>query len=106
MRRPSGQTAAVVRALACAPERWRYGYELGQDVGLKAGSLYPILMRLRDRGLLETSWEADPPGGRPARHLCRLTMDGLVFAEALADSVPQAGAAATKAFRAQVRGAW
>ena len=32
-----------------------YGYEFGLDVAVKAGSLYPILMRLRDRGLLDSS---------------------------------------------------
>ena len=76
-RRPSAQTAAVLHALAGDPARWRYGYELGQEVELKAGSLYPILMRLHGRGLLESSWEAEPPGGRPARHLYRLTAAGI-----------------------------
>jgi PadR family transcriptional regulator, regulatory protein PadR len=64
-RRPSPQTVAVLGALAAEPTAWRYGYELGLEVGLKAGSLYPILMRLTDRGLLEASWETDPPVGRP-----------------------------------------
>jgi Transcriptional regulator PadR-like family len=36
---------------------WRYGYELGTETGLKAGSLYPILVRLADRKFLEASWE-------------------------------------------------
>jgi len=62
------------------PAEWRYGYELGREVGLKAGSLYPILMRLGDRGLLESTWEADPPPGRPPRHLYRLTADGIAAA--------------------------
>jgi PadR family transcriptional regulator PadR len=77
-RRPSPQTAAVLRALAAEPAEWRYGYELGQQVGLKAGSLYPILMRLADRGLLEASWEQHSAqvAGRPPRHLYRLTEAG------------------------------
>jgi DNA-binding PadR family transcriptional regulator len=66
-RRPSAQTIAVVLALAETPTIWRYGYELCQQLGLKAGSTYPILMRLADRGLLETAWETDPPAGRPLR---------------------------------------
>jgi len=78
-RAPSQQTVAVLHALAADPAAWRYGYELGQQVGLKAGSLYPILIRLADRGLLETRWEAPPPG-RPARHLYRLTQAGLDLA--------------------------
>ena len=79
-RRPSPQTAALLQALAADPARWRYGYELGQEVGLKAGSLYPILLRLAERELLESSWELAPPPGRPARHLYRLTASGLRLA--------------------------
>jgi PadR family transcriptional regulator, regulatory protein PadR len=76
-RRPSPQTIAILQALLADPETWRYGYELGQEVGIKAGSLYPILIRLADRGLLEASWEvlAGEPTGRPPRHLYRLTGD-------------------------------
>jgi PadR family transcriptional regulator, regulatory protein PadR len=79
-RRPSAQTVLVLNALAEQPATWRYGYELGRQVGLRAGSLYPILIRLRDRGLLEASWEDDPTPGRPPRHLYRLTTDGLRWA--------------------------
>jgi PadR family transcriptional regulator, regulatory protein PadR len=79
-RRPSRQTVAVLRALAADPTAWRYGYELGQEVELKAGSLYPILIRLSDRGLLESSWETEPPSGRPPRHLYRLSGAGVRLA--------------------------
>lgn len=82
-RRPSVQTARVLRALARDPSAWRYGYELGVEIGLRSGSLYPILMRLADRGLLETSWEKDPPEGRPRRHLYRLTAAGIAIATEL-----------------------
>jgi DNA-binding PadR family transcriptional regulator len=87
-RRPSAQTIAVLLALAESPAVWRYGYELGQQVGLKAGSIYPILMRLADRGLLETAWETDPSPGRPPRHLYRLTGTGLDLAATLAEPGP------------------
>ena len=79
-RRPSRQTVAVLSALAADPAQWRYGYELGREVDLKAGSLYPNLMRLCDRGLLDSAWETDHPPGRPPRHLYRLNPDGLSFA--------------------------
>jgi DNA-binding PadR family transcriptional regulator len=81
-RRPSSQTLRVLSALAEEPARWRYGYELGLQVGLRSGSLYPILMRLSDRQLLEARWESDPPAGRPPRHLYRLTGPGLEHAGA------------------------
>ena len=81
-RPPSPQTVNVLRALAADPARWRYGYDLATEVNLKSGSLYPILVRLADRGLLETSWE---PGvdSRPPRHLYRLTGAGREFVAAL-----------------------
>jgi PadR family transcriptional regulator, regulatory protein PadR len=40
------------------------------------------------RGLLETSWESDPPAGRPPRHLYRLTGPGRAVAAELAAPVP------------------
>ncbi len=76
-RRPSEQTVAVLRSWAGAAADWRYGYDLCLELGLKAGTLYPILMRLADRGLLETAWEVEPAPGRPPRHLYRLTGEGV-----------------------------
>ncbi len=81
-RPPSAQTIKVLRALAADPARWRYGYDLTTEVHLKSGSLYPILVRLADRGLLETSWEPGR-GSRPPRHLYRLTPAGREFVAAL-----------------------
>ena len=82
-RRHSPQTLAVLAALADRPQDWHYGYELIKDVGLRAGTLYPILMRLTSRGLLETTWELEPPPGRPPRHLYRRSAAGApVAAEA------------------------
>jgi DNA-binding PadR family transcriptional regulator len=80
VRRPSAQTTAVVLALAEQPTAWWYGTELCQQLDLKPGSMYPILMWLADRGLLETSWDADAPAGRPPRHLYRLTGSGRALA--------------------------
>jgi PadR family transcriptional regulator, regulatory protein PadR len=85
-RRPSEQTTAVVQTLAETPTVWRYGYELCLELGFKAGSMYPILMRLADRGLLETAWETDAPAGRPPRHLYRLTREGREFARELSST--------------------
>ena len=83
-RRPSPQTVGVLLALAEDPTVWRYGYELCQQLHLPAGSMYPILIRLADQGLLETAWETDAPPGRPPRHLYRLTGPGVERAAELA----------------------
>jgi PadR family transcriptional regulator len=88
-RRPSPQTVSVLQALLAGPGEWRYGYELGREVGLKAGSLYPILIRLTERGLLEARWEEHSAGsGRPPRHLYRLTASGRELARAVAAPPP------------------
>jgi PadR family transcriptional regulator, regulatory protein PadR len=94
-RRPSAQTTAVVLALADAPTAWRYGYQLCQQLDIKPGSMYPILMRLTDRGLLETTWDTDGPAGRPPRHLYRLTGSGRALATELA-SAARSPATATR----------
>src|SRR5262245_21351481 len=75
-RRPSPQTVAVLDALAADPTGWNHGYELCRDLGLKAGTVYPILIRLAERGLVETAWEDEVPQGRPPRHLYRLSAAG------------------------------
>jgi PadR family transcriptional regulator PadR len=85
-RRPSAQTVAVVLAMAETPSAWHYGYQLCQRLDLRPGSMYPILMRLADRGLLETTWEGDAPAGRPPRHLYRLTASGRALATELSGS--------------------
>jgi PadR family transcriptional regulator, regulatory protein PadR len=71
----SSQAVRVLRALAADPGRRRYGYDLGVEVGLRSGSLYPILARLSDRGLLEAGWESGNTG-KPPRHMYRLTTAG------------------------------
>jgi PadR family transcriptional regulator PadR len=102
-RPPSEQTTTVLLILAQAPTNWHYGYDLCQQTGLKAGSMYPILIRLADRGLLETSWERDIPVGRPPRHLYRLTGQGLELASELA--IPANRATKRVRLRPQTEGA-
>ena len=72
----SPQTLRVLQALLATPDRWRYGYDLSKQTGLKSGTLYPILVRLADRGLLETRWEEPEHPSRPRRHTYRLTGEG------------------------------
>jgi DNA-binding PadR family transcriptional regulator len=84
-RRPSPQTLAVLFALGEEPSGWRHGYELCRSLGLKAGTVYPILIRLAERGQVETAWEEDAPGGRPPRHLYRLSSLGRELVARLRD---------------------
>ena len=85
----SAQTLSVLAALCAEPAGWRHGYGIAKDTGLKSGSLYPILIRLAERGLVEARWEEEQPAGRPRRHLYRLTPGGLAQAKAaLAEQAP------------------
>jgi PadR family transcriptional regulator PadR len=100
----SAQTLSVLAALCDQPSQWQHGYALAKQTGLKSGTLYPILIRLADRGLVEACWQDEPEPGRPRRHLYRLTAAGL--ASATAAPARAARPAATKAARTPaVRGA-
>jgi PadR family transcriptional regulator PadR len=78
--RLSPQTRQVLDAFLQAPKDWIYGYDISRNTGLKSGTLYPILMRLAERKLLETSWQTAQIG-RPPRHMYRLTPEGMGFAK-------------------------
>ena len=73
----SWQTLSVLAVLCEQPSEWRH---LARRTGLKSGTLYPILVRLADCGLMEARWHEGQPAGRPRRHLYRLTPDGLAQA--------------------------
>ena len=85
--RLSPQTLLVLDAFLQQADDWKYGYDLSRVTGLKSGTLYPILMRLAERGLLETQWETGEPG-KPPRHMDRFTPDGLRFARTHSQSHP------------------
>lgn len=82
----SPQAHGLLAELAKAPSDWHHGYELTKALGIKSGTLYPLLMRLESLGHLEAQWrEAEQPG-RPARHAYRLTAQGLQVAQDLAST--------------------
>lgn len=84
----SAQTRAVLAILAAQSGVWRYGYELTRLMGLKSGTLYPLLGRLKEQDLLEDRWTPSDEPGRPARHAYRLTRRGLAFARRLSVAYP------------------
>lgn len=82
IRKLSRQTARLLGALLSDPSRWRYGYDLTKELGLQSGTLYPLLIRLTEQGLLESEWQPATRPGRPPRHAYRLTHAGISFAHA------------------------
>lgn len=75
-RRLSDQAINVLDVLYRHRDDWTYGLEISGETGLKSGSLYPLLIRLHGRGLLESQWLEPQRPGRPARHGYRLTNAG------------------------------
>ncbi len=79
-RSPSLHTLALLGALTQRPRAWHYGYDLSRLTQMKSGTLYPILIRLCERGMLESKWQSATQEGRPPRHMYRLTAAGVLFA--------------------------
>jgi PadR family transcriptional regulator PadR len=91
-RRPdtSPQTLAIFHSFLGGG--WRYGYDLSRETGIASGTLYPILIRLSGRGLLEARWDELENGRR--RRSYRLTGEGAAYADArLAEQRPSTSTA-------------
>ena len=73
----------LLESLSMQAQQWRHGYDLMKATGLLSGTLYPLLMRMTDQGLVEAEWREPAQPGRPARHAYRLTAKGLALASAL-----------------------
>ncbi len=82
-RQPSKQMLVLLRALSEHANQWRHGYDLMKETSLLSGTLYPLLMRMTDQGLVEAEWLEPAQAGRPARHAYRLTAAGLMLAQTL-----------------------
>ena len=83
--RPLVSGVVCDRRLGCGPGRREagarsHGYDLCRSLDLKPGTVYPILIRLAECGLLVTSWEGGPPKERPARHRYRISPDDAEYA--------------------------
>ena len=85
MTRTRSFSPAAKQVLATLLDRagsWSYGYDLAKITGVKSGTLYPLLIRLEERGLLETEWQPPAEPGRPPRHIYKLTAAGVEVARA------------------------
>lgn len=83
-------TAAVLQALFAGRE---YGFDIAAATGLRRGTVYPILRRLEEAGMVASHWEdADPAHdeGRPPRKYYRLTGAGIELAGAADERFPAA----------------
>ena len=69
----------VLRVLLAEPAAAHYGYDLMKAARLASGTLYPMLARLQQEGLVDSEWEdrSQDAGGRPPRKYYRLTAEGV-----------------------------
>jgi PadR family transcriptional regulator, regulatory protein PadR len=74
----TGPLERVLRVLVADPAAQHYGYDLMKAARLPSGTLYPMLARLQQEGLVDSQWEDQRPdaGGRPPRKYYRLTAEG------------------------------
>jgi PadR family transcriptional regulator PadR len=75
----TGPLERVLRVFLADLTARRYGYDLMKAAKLPSGTLYPMLARLQDDGLLTSEWEPQPEdaGGRPPRKYYQLTAEGI-----------------------------
>jgi PadR family transcriptional regulator, regulatory protein PadR len=92
----TGPLERVLRAFLADVSARHYGYDLMKAARLPSGTLYPMLARLQDQGLVTSEWEPlrDDAGGRPPRKYYQLTGEGIRVARL---ELAKASAAARRA---------
>jgi PadR family transcriptional regulator, regulatory protein PadR len=73
----SKQTLKVLKHLLGSDDAWMHGYALSKQLGLKGGTLSPLLRRLETCGYLESRWDMHTKG--PPKRDYRLSLAGLTF---------------------------
>jgi PadR family transcriptional regulator PadR len=78
MMKLTGPLERVLRVFLADLTARQYGYDLMKAAKLPSGTLYPMLARLQDEGLVTSEWEPQPEdaGGRPPRKYYQLTGEG------------------------------
>lgn len=75
----TGSLERVLRVFLADVSAQRYGYDLMKAAKLPSGTLYPMLARLEDEGLVTSEWQSLPGdgSGRPPRKYYQLTGEGI-----------------------------
>jgi len=80
-------TLPTAMVLLAVSRNYRYGFDISDATGLPSGTVYPVLRRLEDAGLLRSRWEAVENARaeqRPPRRYYEITGAG---AEALQEAL-------------------
>lgn len=84
-------TAAVLLAIQTGH---CYGFDVMDATGLPDGTVYPILRRLEERGVLSGQWESEEAARadrRPPRRYYELTPEGSEYVELALERSPMLG---------------
>ena len=75
----NGRALELLMLMAVRPEKEYSGYEISKSFGISSGTLYPLLLKAENAGLLEARWEEGDPGklGRPRRRYYRISGEGI-----------------------------
>jgi PadR family transcriptional regulator, regulatory protein PadR len=72
-------TLPTAMVLLAVSRNYRYGFDISDVTGLPSGTVYPVLRRLEDAGLLRSRWEAAQTARaeqRPPRRYYTITTSG------------------------------
>lgn len=72
-------TTLVLKVFLAEQDQEIFGASITETTALKSGTLYPILARLENNGLLSSRWEESDASelGRPRRRLYKITALGV-----------------------------
>jgi DNA-binding PadR family transcriptional regulator len=74
----AGRTMELLLFLCNTPNKEFSGSNMSKDLGIASGTLYPLLVKLEDAGLVVSRWENGDPQelGRPRRRYYKITGEG------------------------------
>ena len=89
-------TLPTAMVLLAVSRNYRYGFDISDVTGLPSGTVYPVLRRLEEAGLLRSRWEAAQTARaeqRPPRRYYTVTTSGAQAVQEALDRYPTLGRA-------------
>ncbi len=75
----SGKASDLLLFLCRSPNDGFSGYSMSKQLSIASGTLYPLLAKMEQAGLVEAEWEQEDPSelGRPRRRYYKITGEGV-----------------------------
>ncbi len=70
----SGKSLEILIFLSARHQSEFSGNDISRQLGISSGTLYPLLVKLKQAGMVDDRWEAEDPSslGRPRRRFYRI----------------------------------